>query len=109
MNHEDAFWKAVLADPDDDLPRLAFADWLEESGDEDERARAEFIRVQLELAKIPAADPWDPAPPDSPRVQHLREREEQLLQCYRRKWQAQVTSGSFASRVAITRLPGYNR
>ena len=38
---------AVLATPDDDLPRLIAADWLEENG---EPARAEFIRVQIELA-----------------------------------------------------------
>jgi uncharacterized protein (TIGR02996 family) len=33
---------AVLAAPDDDLPRLVYADALEEAGDV---ARAEFIRV----------------------------------------------------------------
>lgn len=38
---------AIMANPDDDLPRLIFADWLEENG---EPERAEFIRVQCELA-----------------------------------------------------------
>jgi uncharacterized protein (TIGR02996 family) len=37
------FLAAVLARPDDDLPRLIFADWLDEHGDAD---RAEFIRLQ---------------------------------------------------------------
>jgi uncharacterized protein (TIGR02996 family) len=41
---------AVLAAPDDDLPRLVYADALEEAGD---AARAEFIRVQIELAREP--------------------------------------------------------
>ncbi|HEY2787588.1 MAG TPA: TIGR02996 domain-containing protein [Fimbriiglobus sp.] len=41
---------AVLAAPDDDLPRLVYADALEETGDV---ARAEFIRVQIELARDP--------------------------------------------------------
>ncbi len=41
--------RAVLADPDADLPRLVLADWLEENGDAD---RAEFIRVQCRLAEL---------------------------------------------------------
>jgi uncharacterized protein (TIGR02996 family) len=40
--------KAVVASPDDDLPRLVAADWLDEHG---EPERAEFIRVQVERAK----------------------------------------------------------
>jgi uncharacterized protein (TIGR02996 family) len=44
---EDALLKAVIAEPDDDSPRLIYADWLEENGQE---ARAEFIRVQVALA-----------------------------------------------------------
>ncbi len=40
--------KAVAASPDDDLPRLVAADWLDEHG---EGERAEFVRVQIERAK----------------------------------------------------------
>jgi uncharacterized protein (TIGR02996 family) len=43
------FLAAVCAAPDDDTPRLAFADWLEEQGETD---RAEFIRCQLWIAEI---------------------------------------------------------
>jgi uncharacterized protein (TIGR02996 family) len=39
----DALMAAIIADPDDDTPRLVYADWLQENGDE---ARAEFIRLQ---------------------------------------------------------------
>jgi uncharacterized protein (TIGR02996 family) len=42
-----AFLAGVLDDPADDGVRLIFADWLDEHGDPD---RAEFIRVQCELA-----------------------------------------------------------
>lgn len=45
----EALLRAVRADPADDLPRLAFADWLEENGDQVDYARAELIRVQLRL------------------------------------------------------------
>src|SRR5262245_12883262 len=44
---------AILAEPDDDVPRLVYADWLDEHGDE---ARAEFIRVQVELARMEEPD-----------------------------------------------------
>lgn len=43
------FLKAIVANPDDDLPRLVYADWLDERGEYD---RAEFIRVQIEIARI---------------------------------------------------------
>lgn len=38
---------AIVAEPDDDLPRLLAADWFEERG---ESERAEFIRVQIRFA-----------------------------------------------------------
>jgi uncharacterized protein (TIGR02996 family) len=41
---------AIRADPDDDTPRLVYADWLQENGDPD---RAEFIRLQCAVAKLP--------------------------------------------------------
>jgi uncharacterized protein (TIGR02996 family) len=44
----DALLRAVLAAPDDDAPRLIYADWLDEHGDP---ARAEFIRAQVVLAR----------------------------------------------------------
>lgn len=53
MTTHDALLAAVLAAPGDDLPRLVFADHLDELDTDDSRARAEFIRVQVELAKYP--------------------------------------------------------
>jgi len=44
MTEREALLRAVCENPDDDTPRLVFADWLEEHGEE---ARAEFIRVQI--------------------------------------------------------------
>lgn len=46
---------AVLANPVDDLPRLVYADALEETGDAAKVARAAFIRVQVEAARLAAA------------------------------------------------------
>src|SRR5215471_219969 len=57
--------QAVLADPDDDAVRLAYADLLEEDG---RRQAAELIRVQCEMARpdpcgLPAKCIWGPAEP----------------------------------------------
>ena len=46
MTTREGLMAAILAAPDDDLPRLVFADWLEENGEAD---HAEFIRVQCEI------------------------------------------------------------
>jgi uncharacterized protein (TIGR02996 family) len=41
-----AFLRAIASSPDDDTPRLVFADWLDEHAASDaDRARAEFLRL----------------------------------------------------------------
>ncbi len=52
MSDHDALLAAVIADPGDDLPRLAYADWCDENRDPD---RAAFIRAQIQLARTPDA------------------------------------------------------
>lgn len=42
------FLAAICANPDDDTPRLVYADWLDENGDPD---RAEFIRLHIERSR----------------------------------------------------------
>jgi uncharacterized protein (TIGR02996 family) len=46
MSDAAALLAAIRAAPDDDAPRLIYADWLDEHGQPE---RAEFIRVQIEL------------------------------------------------------------
>src|SRR5262249_28446774 len=59
MPDEAQFLQAILEDPDSDAPRLVFADWLEEHGNE---LRASFIRAQIELSHIPLKAPgWQEA------------------------------------------------
>lgn len=48
MSTEPALLAAIAASPDDDLPRLVYADWLDENG---RHLRAEFIRLQIEIAR----------------------------------------------------------
>ena len=54
MTPHDALYSAICAQPDEDTPRLAFADLVDEDGDS---ARAAFIRTQVELARAPEYDP----------------------------------------------------
>jgi len=75
MNDRDALLGAILADPED-TPRLALADWLEETGDP---ARAEFIRVQCSLARMTDEDP---------RWSELARRERQLWDQHAAAWRA---------------------
>lgn len=67
----------ILLHPEDDAQRLIYADWLEEHGDGDlDRLRAEFIRVQIELANYKRAVGAEHLP--HAREERLKEREREL-------------------------------
>ena len=51
MTEQESFIRAICENPYDDTPRLIFADWLEERGNDPERAA--FIRGQIELESLP--------------------------------------------------------
>jgi uncharacterized protein (TIGR02996 family) len=53
VSEREAFLRAIRENPADDTARLVFADWLQEHG---EPERAEFIRLQIELAGLEAAE-----------------------------------------------------
>ena len=63
---------AIFAEPEDDAPRLVYADWLEEH---DQPERAEFIRLQIDRATRP-----------SPEYYYPGEREKTLLAAHRLEW-----------------------
>lgn len=73
----EALHQAILAEPQDDAPRLIYADWLEENGGPEGQARAEFIRVQMALADMKKRDP---------RAKELRGREEELWEAHQETW-----------------------
>jgi uncharacterized protein (TIGR02996 family) len=77
MTPADAFLQDILAHPEDDAPRLIFADWLEEQGDAESVARAEFIRVQCALAAAQL--------PEEKRGDLVR-REQQILDEWTEQW-----------------------
>jgi uncharacterized protein (TIGR02996 family) len=85
-----ALHDAVLAAPDDDAPRLVYADWLLERGD----PRGELIATQIALA----GNPDDAA---------LRARERELMTAHRETWiaasrsmQPQFRNG-FIERISV--------
>jgi uncharacterized protein (TIGR02996 family) len=58
MTDRAALLRAIAATPWDDLPRLVFADWLDENGEPD---RAEYIRLEIEIERHLAAGQNPPA------------------------------------------------
>lgn len=73
MSDEQSFLDEITANPDDDIPRLIYADWLEERGD----PRGEFIRVQCELATLRKTQK---------RYAELRARETELQTPNQQRW-----------------------
>jgi uncharacterized protein (TIGR02996 family) len=71
--------RAVFECPEDDAPRLAYADWLDESGGEPERAA--LIRVQCERFRLPAGDA---------RAAALSRTEERLFRGRKLRWRAHL-------------------
>lgn len=55
LDEREAFLRAIADAPEDDAPRLVFADWLEERGDSE---RAEFIRLQCAVARDGDRPEW---------------------------------------------------
>jgi len=69
----DPFAAAVWAEPDDDLPRLIYADYLEERGD----PRGAFIRTQIEKTQLDDNDS---------RRRRLEEQEAELIAKFESEW-----------------------
>src|SRR4051812_50139153 len=68
-----AFLRAIRDRPADDLPRLVYADYLDERGD----PRGEFIRLQVRRPSLAA---------DDPRRHELLAREHELLRAHEEEW-----------------------
>jgi uncharacterized protein (TIGR02996 family) len=92
MPDADAFLRAIVANPDDDAPRLIYADWLDERGDAE---RAEFIRLQCSLATEQTKH--------SPVLLALESRAEDLRARHESEWTPSVASLSRSLRVHFRR------
>jgi uncharacterized protein (TIGR02996 family) len=74
MSTERDLLRAIRDNPDEDTPRLMYADYLDEEGF---AARAEFVRAQIERARLPDGDP---------RRNALEDREHELLAEHECAW-----------------------
>jgi len=74
-----ALYAAIVANPREDTPRLAYADWLDENGATE---RARFIRLQYEIEKLP---------PIGAKMSKAKKEEEALLKKYEVAWAGEIT------------------
>jgi uncharacterized protein (TIGR02996 family) len=77
MTHPDAFWQDILDHPEEDAPRLRYADWLDYRCD----PLGEFIRVQCRLAQLE---------PPQQAVLELERREQELLAEFEATWAGEL-------------------
>jgi uncharacterized protein (TIGR02996 family) len=77
----DGFFSALQQEPEDDATRLIYADFLQEEGDEADAARAELIRVQVELARLSPLTPREVA-----HAEALTARQYRLIAGWERVW-----------------------
>ncbi len=84
MTDRDALYAAVLAAPDDDTPRLVYADYLDDTGARADAIRARFIRNQVALAR---AEPW------SAEYDRLRRATAPVEDHYKKEWAADLEGG----------------
>jgi uncharacterized protein (TIGR02996 family) len=81
---EFALLQAVRATPADDTPRLVYADWLEERGDEASVARAEYIRLECAADRLKKGTPeW----------QELDKNASELAEVFADRWRKELEEG----------------
>ena len=96
LQQHEPFFRAILDDWDNDAPRLVYADWLQERGDPESVARAEFIRAQCELSRL--------APEDPQRTQVEQQAHEayKAFRANRPLWNYELFERGFGQRVIFT-------
>jgi len=82
MSDEKALLAAIWAHPHEDTPRLVYADFLQETGEPAKVARAEFIRLQIELTHLDE---------DNRRFRQVRAAANRLLKMWRKAWNAPLS------------------
>jgi uncharacterized protein (TIGR02996 family) len=98
---EAALLGAVREAPEDDAPRLVYADWLDEHGDAD---RAAFIRTQCRLAAAsPAEEEWVDL------TERERELADRLSNRYRELWPPSPRRFFFPIEFLSEHEPPYRR
>jgi uncharacterized protein (TIGR02996 family) len=94
VHDEDDFLRKLLENPADDIVRLVYADWLDERGDDESKAKAQFLRLTARLLE-----------PERPKNRHktLREKMQRLAAKLSTDWLAVV------SRLQVERCAGKDK
>jgi uncharacterized protein (TIGR02996 family) len=87
---------AIHEQPEDDLPRLAYADWLEEQGEDE---HAEFVRVELRLARM-GRDHEDYRPLFARELELIRAHKDEWFGRWRAGWCSYEVRRGFIESVA---------
>ncbi len=72
-----SFFHAIKENPDDDTPRLIFADWLQERGDAAASTRGEFLRLNVLRHRLSPGDPHHDT---------LKRREAEIVRQHQWEW-----------------------
>ncbi|HEY1190358.1 MAG TPA: TIGR02996 domain-containing protein [Gemmata sp.] len=88
MNDRDSLLAAIFEHPDEDTPRLMFADWLQENGAPD---RGQFVRLQVEGAH---------AEPLSPKARKYEGAAQKLLDRHAGAWTEHLADRAIGWRFA---------
>ena len=75
MNSDAGFLQDIVAHPNDPVPRLIYADWLDEHDD----PRGEFLRLEVQLKELKE---------DDPKHEKIRARLQELRKGFPRTWLA---------------------
>jgi uncharacterized protein (TIGR02996 family) len=90
VTSDEAFRADICERPEDDTPRLIYADWLDDHGRPE---RAELIRVQCALARLPPEEEGEMGrrrPRRDARWARLKAREDRLLAAHQLAWQQEL-------------------
>jgi len=90
MSDEAALLAAIRANPDEDTPRLVYADWLQEH---DNASRAEFIRAQCQAFRLPRTDK---------ERKKLEKKAEALFKANKAEWGGTVWKAFHSTKPAVS-------
>ena len=84
----------IYAAPDDDAARLVFADWLDERGSDDDKARAALIRAQCQAEILPKG---------SKERKKLEKQAKEILKEYEDRWTQKLRDANLGIRSTFRR------
>jgi uncharacterized protein (TIGR02996 family) len=98
MSLDESFLQSIAQTPEDDTPRLVYADWLAEQND----PRADYLRLELELFTLARAEPIPPNRAVRANRRRLQSALREARQTLLRPWLRRVDRPDWVSLVGYT-------